>query len=225
MRAKIFLERAFKKYVGALETRAKMCYDYITMFNVLISVLKENKNFSAAASGAVFTAAEEAAEKSSADYSGGLSLYAKLGIICAALIAVFIIIFLIARKLKEAQYFKKPYLTQTEIRYFEVILSVLGNDYLVYPQVNLAAVLDKKGGSNGRTELFRNADFGVFTKEFELLALIEINDASHLRKDRMERDKKVAKICRSAGVPIITFWTKDKLVPEKIARELHRYLR
>ena len=155
----------------------------------------------------------------------GLSLLGKLAVISAALIVVFIIIFFIARKLKQAQYFKKPYLTQTEIRYFEVILSVLGNDYLVYPQVNLAAVLDKKGGSNGRTELFRNADFGVFTKDFELLALIEINDASHLRKDRVERDKKVAKICRSAGVPIITFWTKDKLVPEKIARDLHRYLR
>lgn len=155
----------------------------------------------------------------------GLSLLGKLAVISAALIVVFIIIFFIARKLKQAQYFKKSYLTQTEIRYFEVILSVLGNDYLVYPQVNLAAVLDKKGGSNGRTELFRNADFGVFTKDFELLALIEINDASHLRKDRVERDKKVAKICRSAGVPIITFWTKDKLVPEKIARELHRYLR
>ncbi len=155
----------------------------------------------------------------------GLSLLGKLAVISAALIVVFIIILFIARKLKQAQYFKKPYLTQTEIRYFEVILSVLGNDYLVYPQVNLAAVLDKKGGSNGRTELFRNADFGVFTKDFELLALIEINDASHLRKDRVERDKKVAKICRSAGVPIITFWTKDKLVPEKIARELHRYLR
>lgn len=155
----------------------------------------------------------------------GLSLLGKLAAISAALIVVFIIIFFIARKLKQAQYFKKPYLTQTEIRYFEVILSVLGNDYLVYPQVNLAAVLDKKGGSNGRTELFRNADFGVFTKDFELLALIEINDASHLRKDRVERDKKVAKICRSAGVPIITFWTKDKLVPEKIARELHRYFR
>ncbi len=173
---------------------------------------------------AAIAAAEEntANQTASAD---GLSLFGKLAVISAALIVVFIIIFFIARKLKQAQYFKKPYLTQTEIRYFEVILSVLGNDYLVYPQVNLAAVLDKKGGSNGRTELFRNADFGVFTKDFELLALIEINDASHLRKDRVERDKKVAKICRSAGVPIITFWTKDKLVPEKIARELHRYLR
>lgn len=173
-------------------------------------------------------AAIAAAEENTANQTTsteGLSLLGKLAVISAALIVVFIIIFFIARKLKQAQYFKKPYLTQTEIRYFEVILSVLGNDYLVYPQVNLAAVLDKKGGSNGRTELFRNADFGVFTKDFELLALIEINDASHLRKDRVERDKKVAKICRSAGVPIITFWTKDKLVPEKIARELHRYLR
>ena len=60
---------------------------------------------------------------------------------------------------------------------------------MVLPQVNLASVIDKKGDSNFRNELFRNIDFGVFNKDFKPLVLIEINDNTHFRKDRIERDK------------------------------------
>lgn len=156
--------------------------------------------------------------------SANASLLIKTAAIILALLVIFCLILIIAKKLKQPKYFKKPYLTPTEIKYYEVLSRIIGNGYYIYPQINLAAVIDKKGG-NGRTELFRNADFGVFDFDFNLLLLIEINDASHLRKDRIERDEKVARICKKAGVPLVTFWTKDKIVPEKMQREIRRYLR
>ena len=46
---------------------------------------------------------------------------------------------------------------------------------------------------------------------FEPLLLVELNDSSHKRADRRMRDEKVAAICRSAGLPLVTFWLNEDL--------------
>ena len=113
------------------------------------------------------------------------------------------------KKSKEADYFvKQRLLTQTELEYYEVIRSLISSQYVILPQINLASVIDKKGGSNFRSELFRNIDFGVFDGDLRPIFLIEINDNTHFRRDRKERDKKVNKICKKAGIPLVTFWEK-----------------
>ena len=55
--------------------------------------------------------------------------------------------------------------------------------------------------------LYRNIDFGIFNQNFEPLLLIEINDSTHNRPDRKERDKKVRNICENAGIKLITFYS------------------
>lgn len=143
------------------------------------------------------------------------------GVILAALI----ILLIISKLLKQPKYRKKDaLLTKCEIEYHAAIKAVLGEEYLLYPQINLASVITKIG-EGGRTELFRNADFGVFSKDFEPLVLIEINDASHERKDRIERDKKVNKICKKAGLPLVTFKTCDGIDLIRFKNELKRYIR
>lgn len=114
-------------------------------------------------------------------------------------------------------------MTNVELQYFRIINSYLGDRYIVLPQVNLASVIDKED-QGFRTELFRNVDFGVFDYNYRPLLLIEINDNTHFRKDRVERDKKVNAICRRAKLPLVTFWTKDGIDPDKIVRTLNRYL-
>ena len=129
-------------------------------------------------------------------------------------VIIITILLIIARflykKSKEPDYFvKKRLLTATELEYYEVIRSLISNQYVILPQINLASVIDKEGGSNFRNELFRNIDFGVFDGNLRPIFLIEINDNTHFRKDRMERDKKVGKICKKAGIPLVIFWVKD----------------
>lgn len=146
-------------------------------------------------------------------------------LITAGIIVVVLLIVLVAAKLlKSPKYRKKSsLLTECEMAYYNALLNVLGGKYLLLPQINLATVITKIG-EGGRTELFRNADFGIFTHNFEPIALIEVNDASHERKDRKERDKKVNKICKKAGLPLITFKTSDGIDEERFYRELKKYI-
>ncbi len=130
--------------------------------------------------------------------------------VALAILAILIIIRpLIRRKRKPKYILKNSLLTQTEIEYYDVIRSILGSEYMLLPQINLASIIDKKGDVNFRNELFRNVDFGVFDCNFRPLFLIEINDGSHFRKDRIERDEKVKEICKKAKIPLLTFWVKD----------------
>jgi hypothetical protein len=145
----------------------------------------------------------------------------KILIAAAAAIVVFIVARILYKKSKEADYFvKQRLLTQTELEYYEIIRSLISSQFVILPQVNLASVIDKKGGSNFRSELFRNIDFGVFDGDLRPIFLIEINDNTHFRRDRKERDKKVNKICKKAGMPLVTFWVKDGIDVNDMARTL-----
>lgn len=145
----------------------------------------------------------------------------KAGIIVLAVLLVSAIAAFIIKKIKSAPKYtaKDALLTQTEIKYFDIIRGIIGDNYIVYPQINLASVIEKEG-AGARTELFRNIDFGVFDYNYKIVLLIEINDATHLRKDRKERDKKVARICKKAKIPLVTFWVKDGINVERMRRAL-----
>ena len=139
---------------------------------------------------------------------------------------IFLIIKAVYGKKKQASYFvKDSLLTKTEIKYYNLLCSILGDRFLVLPQINLASVIDKKGGNNFRNELFRNADFGVFDYNYRPIFLVEINDNTHFRKDRRERDKKVNEICEKAGLPILTLWVKDGINPAIIEKQIQKILR
>ncbi len=77
----------------------------------------------------------------------------------------------------------------------------LHNEYIIIPQVNLASVIQKEN-TKYRTELFRNIDFGIFNKDFELLLLIELNDKSHIQRNRKIRDRKVKNILKECNIPL-----------------------
>ncbi len=102
---------------------------------------------------------------------------------------------------------KKAILTTTEIDFLAVIKSVVDlSRYDVAYQVPLVAVIDKVTNNSFRNELFRVIDYMIVDKiSYAPLLLIELNDASHTRADRIERDKKVSAICANAKMPLITF--------------------
>lgn len=105
-------------------------------------------------------------------------------------------------------------MTQTEMRYYTAIRSVLSENYILQPQINLASVIIRTDNAHFANELFRNADFGVFDKQYKPILLIEINDNSHNQKNRQARDIKVKNICQEAGIPLVTFWTNKGINPE-----------
>ena len=119
---------------------------------------------------------------------------------------------------------KDAFITECERKFFDTIKVIVGANYIVQPQINLASIVSKVTADKYRNELFRNIDFGVFDKNYKLLVLIEINDPSHDGNDRKDRDDKVKKICAEANIPLVTFWTKYGVNEEYIKNRLSQYI-
>lgn len=132
----------------------------------------------------------------------------------------------IHKTIYENQYRKKELMTKEE-KYFYNLLKIFKNEYEIMPQVNLATVIQKIDNHKYQTELFRNIDFGIFSKDYnELLLLIEINDQTHNIKQRKNRDKKVKAICQISDIKLITFYTnypnKPDYVINRVKSELEK---
>lgn len=109
---------------------------------------------------------------------------------------------------EETIYQKRNLMTNYEYKFYQNIKE-LEDEYQIVPQLNLAAVTKKINNNRYYSELFRNIDFAIFSKDYqELLLLIEINDQTHNNYNRRNRDMKVKKICNDIGVKLITFYTK-----------------
>ncbi len=124
-------------------------------------------------------------------------------------------------------YEKKIILTATEKKFYYMIKKIIGEDYIIWPQINLATIIEKKGDFKYQNELYRNIDFGIFDKEnLELLLLIEINDQNHNLKEIQIRDKKVRNLCDKVRYRIISFWVEkpneEEYVKERIMGEIDK---
>lgn len=128
-------------------------------------------------------------------------------------------------EIKQTNYLlKNSLITQTEKPYFETIKKIVEPQYIIQTQINLASIIDKKSPDKFRNELFRNIDFGIFDQNYKPLLLIEINDESHMTNSRRERDQKVQSICKDAGIPIVTLWTKYGVNETYINKRLCEHL-
>lgn len=122
----------------------------------------------------------------------------------------------------EKIYIKKELMTNNE-KYFYKIIKELKEilKIEIHPQTNLATIIKKEKNNKYVNELFRNIDFAIFSKDYEkLLLLIEIDDSSHKKKSRIERDKKVNKILKEANIKIIRFYTKYENKPEYVKKRI-----
>ena len=115
-------------------------------------------------------------------------------------------------------------ISKNEAEFFKAIASALPSGYCVFPQVNLASFIEKNGNARYRSELFRNVDFLITDSEYMPKIVVEINDQTHLERDRRERDERVAKICDEAGIPIIKLWTSYGVQPDYIKKRIAEQL-
>ena len=119
---------------------------------------------------------------------------------------------------------RKTLISKSEQNFYNVIRSVVPNGYCVFPQINLASIIDRTDDSRFHNELFRNVDFLITDSEYHPKFIIEINDQSHLNSDRKKRDEKVRRICEEAGIPILKLWTSYGANPEYIKKRINETL-
>lgn len=122
-------------------------------------------------------------------------------------------------------YSKKRLMTNTEIFYYKAIKESIPQGYIVFPQINLATIINRNDEHKYQNELYRNIDFVIFDLYANPIILIEVNDESHHQKERWIRDQKVKEICNEAGLPIITLWVKCGINRDYIKNRIEKYLK
>lgn len=141
----------------------------------------------------------------------------KLYILAGIVFAIGIILTLLKAKFEggekekaKYQYKKKQFfLTRAEHECYDTLIAAVGNDYHIFAQVHLPTLLDNKVvGQDWRAALAhinrKSVDFVLCDKTYLSPKLaIELDDKTHERPDRQERDKEVERILKDAGVPLL----------------------
>lgn len=120
---------------------------------------------------------------------------------------------------------KDTIITAPEQALLEILRGLYGAKYEILPQMALLSLVEKLNYTSYRNELFRIVDFVIADGGFFPLVVIELNDKSHLRADRVERDRKVADILQKAGLPLVTLTPDEAGDVSCVRRAIGRYLK
>jgi very-short-patch-repair endonuclease len=149
-------------------------------------------------------------------------------LVAALFLFVLILAFIRALSQREPSvwpfYPRKPLSAPEQILYFRLIKSL--PEHIVLAQVQLSRFLGVKKGNNFQSWLNRinrmSADFVICNKDASVLAVIELDDASHNSKTRQQADAKKDKAIRSAGLRLIRWNVKTMPNEEAIIGQILR---
>jgi Protein of unknown function (DUF2726). len=114
-------------------------------------------------------------------------------------------------------YAKKPLSSPEQVLYFRLCKAL--PEHIVLAQVGLGRILGVKKGSNFGEWYNRinrmSADFVICSKDSSIVAVIELDDASHEKSGRQAADAKKDKALRSAGVRIVRWHVNS--IPDEVA--------
>lgn len=122
------------------------------------------------------------------------------------------------RRRQQARYrLRYPYekreqlLTAAEVRFLRVLEEVCEDQFRIFAQVRLADVLNVCDGLAPQTQ--RTAQYQIngkhvdyvlcHPKSLAIVAAVELDDSSHQRPDRQQRDHFLNEACRLAGLPLL----------------------
>lgn len=114
-------------------------------------------------------------------------------------------------------YAKKPLSSPEQVLYFRLCNAL--PQHIVLAQVSLSRILGVKKGNNFGEWFNRinrmSADFVLCSKDSTIVAVIELDDASHEKADRQTADAKKDKALGSAGIRVVRWHVKS--MPDEAA--------
>ncbi len=134
-----------------------------------------------------------------------------LGIVFIIVIYALYKLFALYRKKTELPYRKKELLTKHELAFYKKLRPIANKyGFVVISKIRLADLVEV---DTDKTKEFakyfakikaKHIDFGLVRPEnMEVAYLIELDDKSHNRADRIERDEFVNALCRKTGYTLI----------------------
>lgn len=109
-------------------------------------------------------------------------------------------------------YTRVPLLTKREQKQYAYLKQIAdAKGVLICPKVRLLDLVTPIHGIKNYKTLMskvmsKHVDFVICTQEMYVLGIIELDDNTHLRQDRIERDEFVDTVLRSAGYKIKHTW-------------------
>lgn len=108
-------------------------------------------------------------------------------------------------------YSKKLLSSPEQVLYHRLVKAL--PEHEIFAQVQLSRMLGIKKGAPYRTWLNRidrlSADFVICRKDSSVIAVVELDDASHDRPARKVTDAKKDRALGSAGIPVIRWRARD----------------
>ncbi|HTS17647.1 MAG TPA: DUF2726 domain-containing protein [Verrucomicrobiae bacterium] len=128
-------------------------------------------------------------------------------------------------------YKKRDYLlTAAERSFYEVLCSITRGQVHAFPKVRLLDLLYlPKGTENSQgyknRVMSKHVDFVLCDLEnIRPLLVVELDDSSHEREDRKERDAFVDEALAAAGLPILHVKARQSYDPKELARQIEERL-
>ncbi|MFA5000208.1 MAG: DUF2726 domain-containing protein [Patescibacteria group bacterium] len=125
------------------------------------------------------------------------------------------------------QYKKKNFfLTRSEHYFYDALVDAVGKDYRIFAQVHLSALVNHKiSGQDWRAALAhinrKSVDFLLCDKAYLSPKLaIELDDRSHERPDRQNRDWEVERIFQAVGLPLLRLKNQAEFNSDNLAEQI-----
>ena len=160
-------------------------------------------------------------------------LYVLLIVIGVLVVAVKIFDLPIGQDKKKSTYRyqrKEFFMSRPEHLFFDVLVSIVGDRYYVFSQVHLSTILDNKVKGQNWRGAFRHideksVDFVICDKAYiKPLLAIELDDSSHERVSRQDRDAEVERIFKEVGLPLLRFANQNQFNKDEIKNQIFQTL-
>ena len=125
---------------------------------------------------------------------------------------------------------RRRLVTRSELAFYRVLRDAVDNEWEIFAMVRIADLLSvPKGTENHRSWLnkilSKHIDFVICDKDsLEVLAGIELDDPTHLKPARMQRDKFVNAAFDDAGLPLLRIPTADEYEASEIRKMLDQVI-
>lgn len=130
-------------------------------------------------------------------------------------------------KKSQYKYYAKSYvMTSRENECFKILNEVFSSKWFVIPQVHLSALLDYRVKGQNWNAAFRHingksVDFVLIGKEsFKVICAIELDDSTHNRPERKERDVEIERIFKEASIPLARISKFESMTKPELAKTI-----
>lgn len=101
---------------------------------------------------------------------------------------------------------RRSLLSAAELRYFHVLVAAVPPTLHVFSKVRLADLVSWPSNAwreFGAPVSGKHLDFVIADQDSRILACVELDDRSHDRRDRRQRDAFVDDVLSAAGIPVV----------------------